>query len=162
MLPVHHGAGVQRLSMNTQEVTASKTTLVVKVPGPLTPEHCSACQWPGPAGECLEPVLKSGRCGDYVFSVVNGKQRRRRWAKPIDPKTPAQKRSRARLAAASKEYNAALTQEQQDACVAAGAKEPCRPRLGDSGTLTGQQHWVRKRCKGKAEVPAPKTGTPKP
>ncbi len=95
-------------------------------------------------------MLKSGRCGDWVWYMRGGKQCRRRWAKPRDPKTPAQLRCRERLAAASKEYNEALTAEQQDACIAAGAKQQSRPRLGDSGTLTGQQNWVQKRCKGKA------------
>lgn len=37
-----------------------------------------------------------------------------------------------------------LTDEQQDACIAAGAKVQSRPRLGQSGPLTGQQYWVRR------------------
>jgi hypothetical protein len=37
-----------------------------------------------------------------------------------------------------------LTDEQQDACIAAGAKVRSRPRLGQSGPLTGQQYWMRK------------------
>jgi hypothetical protein len=90
------------------------------------------------------------------------KQFRRRWAKPIDRKTLSQLRYRARLAAASKEYNEALTQEQKDACIAAGAKQKCRPRLGPSGTLTGQQHWVRQRCAGKTQLPAKQAPSPKP
>jgi hypothetical protein len=54
---------------------------------------------------------------------------------------------RARLAAASKSYNEALTDDQQDACIAAGAKRRTRPRLGQSGQQTGQQYWVGKECK---------------
>jgi hypothetical protein len=113
------------------------------------PKSCSLCQWRGPAGECLDKQTKSGRCGSWVWYVRGSKQWCRRWAKPKDPKTPAQRRSRARLAAASAEYSAVLTDEQQDACIAAGAKQQSKPRLGVSGTLTGHQSWVQRRCKGK-------------
>jgi hypothetical protein len=50
-----------------------------------------------------------------------GHQWRRRWVKGFDPKTPKQVYWRARLAAASQAYNEALTDEQQDACIAARA-----------------------------------------
>jgi hypothetical protein len=148
--------GVQRQSMKTKATKGSKARKAVKVPAPKTPSRCNLCKWNGPEGECLEPVIKSGRCGDWVWYLFNGKQCRRRWFKPIDPKTAAQLRCRERLAAASKEYNEALTEAEQDASIAAGTKEPCRPRLGKSGTLTGQQNWVRRRCKGKKEAPESK------
>ncbi len=41
-------------------------------------------------------------------------------------------------------YSRHLTQEQRRACIAAGAKRQTRPRLGQSGPLTGQQYWVHK------------------
>ena len=147
--------------MKTKATTASKVRAGAKGLGRFTPISCSICQWRGPSGECLEKVIKSGRCGDWVWYMRGSKQCRRRWFNPRDPQTPAQLRSRARLAAASKEYNEALTNEQQDASIAAGAKEQSRPRLGDSGTLTGQQHWVRQRCAGKTEASAKQARTRK-
>jgi hypothetical protein len=162
MPPVQRGIGVLRQNMNTKAVTGSKARTAAKVPRPLTPDRCSLCEWCSPSGECLEPVIKSGRCGDWVWYMRGTKQCRRRWARPIDPKTPAQLRSRARLAAASREYNEALTDEQQDACIAAGAKQQSRPRLDQSGKLTGQQHWVRQRCAGKTEAPARQARKRKP
>jgi hypothetical protein len=147
--------------MKTYADKGSKARGMAKVPGPSAPDRCRLCKWCGPSGECLEDVIKSGRCGDWVWYVRGNKQCRRRWARPMDPKTPAQVRCRKRLGTASREYNEALTDAQQDACSAAGAKEQCRPRLGDSGTLTGQQHWVRQRCKGKTEVPARQARTAK-
>ena len=81
-----------------------------------------------------EGKLMSGRCGGYDYYVVNGKQRWRRHAVPEDPRTPAQQRSRARFAAASKTWseNAALTEAQREAWYADGAKRQSRPRLGSS------------------------------
>ena len=37
-----------------------------------------------------------------------------------------------------------LAEEEQNACIAVGAKLRSRPRLNQSGPLTGQQYWVRK------------------
>jgi hypothetical protein len=75
-----------------------------------------------------------------------GKQSRRRWAKPRDPRNPSQLYWRARMAAASRQYSAALTDAQQDACIAAGSRRRCRPRMGPSGWLTGQQYRGRTQC----------------
>jgi hypothetical protein len=104
--------------------------------------------------------LKSGRCGDWVFYLWNGQQWRRRWFKPYDPKTPKQVYWRARLAAASRAYNEALTDEERHACIAAGARRWTRPRLGQSGQQTGQQYWVGKQSK-QQPAPAPKARKPK-
>jgi len=104
--------------------------------------------------------LKSGRCGDWVFYLWSGQQWRRRWLKPYDPKTPKQVYWRARLTAASKAYSETLTDEQQDACIAAGARRRTRPRLGQSGQQTGQQYWVGEKGKQKP-APAPKARKPK-
>jgi hypothetical protein len=108
----------------------------------------------GTAGECFDPAVKSGRCGDWVWYVWNGEQWRRRWVKGFDPKTARQRAWRAHLAAASKAYNELLTKEQQDACIAAGTRRRTRPRLGQSGTQTGQQYWVGKACSEKPPKPA--------
>ena len=71
--------------------------------------------------------------------------------KPNDPSTLRQRRWRARLSAASRRYSRSLTEEQRDACIAAGAKRRSRPRLGQSGALTGQQYSVGKECVAHAE-----------
>jgi hypothetical protein len=84
-----------------------------------------------------------------------GKQCRRRYACPRDPRTLEQMRSRGRLTAASRNYSQSLPDAQRDACIAAGAKVQSRPRLGQSGPLTGQQYWVRSdsaRQKAKSKV----------
>ena len=122
---------------------------------------CSRCPLCGPSGECLDDTpLKSGRCGDWVWYVWNGQQWRRRWFQPFDPKTPRQVYWRARLAAASKTYTETLTEEEQDACIAAGARRRTRPRLHQSGPQTGQQYSVGKECKEKPEPLAPKARKP--
>ena len=69
-----------------------------------------------------------------------GKQCRRRYACPYDPRTPAQLRCRGYLSAASRKYSQLLTDEEQDICIAKGAKLHSRRRLDQSGNLTGQQY----------------------
>ena len=113
---------------------------------------CRECPFCAPSGKCLDPRVRSGRCGDWVWYVLPGnKQWRRLWVKPRDPKTPSQRHWRKRLGSASRNYSQSLTDEQQDACIAAGAKRRSRPRLGQWGWLTGQQFWVGKECAGKAQ-----------
>ena len=54
-----------------------------------------------------------------------------------------------------------LAEEEQNACIAVGAKLRSRPRLNQSGPLTGQQYWVRKdsaHAKVKVKGPKAKTG----
>ena len=100
-------------------------------------------------------ALKSGRCGKWVYYVRNGKQCRRRYTKPRDPRTPEQLRLRAAFGAASKEYSQVLTEEQRQECRAAGAKVRSRPRLAQSGPLSGQQyHLQRKAAEARAEETA--------
>ena len=114
--------------------------------------RCRDCLRCGPAGRCLHLALKSGRCGDWVWYVLQGrKQCRRRWVKPKDPRSLRQRRRRGRLGAASGKYSRLLTDEQRDGCIAAGAKVRSRVRLGQWGWLTGQQYWVGKECAAKAE-----------
>jgi len=107
-------------------------------------KQCRGCPFYAPPKQCLDPAIKSGWCGDWIWYVRGSKQHRRRYARPRDPRTVAQQLCRARLTAASRSYSRLLTDEQQDACIAAGAKVQSRPRLGQSGPLTGQQDWVRK------------------
>ena len=143
-------------NMNTPAAKRARRRRRALAPGIVPGGWCSRCALCGPAGECLDTVEKSGRCGDWVWYVWNGHQWRRRWLKGIDPKTAKQRAWRAHLAAASKSYNEVLTDEQQDACIAAGARRRCRPRLGDSGMHTGQQYWVGKKCSEKPPAPTPK------
>ena len=121
----------------------------------LRGRRCLRCPFCAPSGRCLDPRTRSGRCGDWVFYLVRGKQLRRLWIKPRDPRTPSQRYWRARLAAASRKYSHTLTKEQVDACIAAGARRRSRPRLAQSGRLTGQQWWVRTECAGQTQAIMP-------
>ncbi len=107
---------------------------------------CRRCPHRGPWGECFATGLKSGRCGDWVWYVRNGKQQRHLYVKPKDPRTPRQFNWRARFAAASRKYSQSMTDEERDACIAAGAKLRSRSRLGQSGRLTGQQYSIKRDC----------------
>lgn len=105
---------------------------------------CRRCPFCGPSGECLDPALKSGHCGDWIWFMRYSKQIRRPYIRPHDPRTPAQMRSRARLSAASRKYSYSLTEKQRAACIKTGAKRRSHPRLHQSGPLTGQQYSIRK------------------
>jgi hypothetical protein len=105
---------------------------------------CRRCRFCAPSGRCLERTIKSGRCGDWIWFVRYAKQIRRPYIHPHDPRTPAQLHSRARLSAASRKYSHSLTQKLQGACIAAGAKLRSRPRLSQSGPLTGQQYSIHR------------------
>src|ERR1035437_6451733 len=106
---------------------------------------CRRCPFCAPSGRCLNTTLRIGRCGDWVYYRLRGnKQHRRRWVRPKDPRTPNQLQNRARLGTTSHSYGAVLTEEERVACIAAGAKRQSRPRLGQSGPLTGQQYSVHK------------------
>ena len=106
--------------------------------------QCRDCPFWAPPARCLDPALKSGWCGDWIWYMRGKKQCRRRYAYPKDPETLPQMRSRGCLGAASRNYSQSLTDEERDACIAAGAKIQSRSRLAQSGPLTGQQYWVRK------------------
>ncbi len=160
-LPIAPDAADQQRNMSTPAAGRAKRRRRALAPGIVPDGWCSRCPLCGSAGECFDHAVKSGRCGDWVWYVWNGQQWRRRWFKPFDPKTPKQVYWRARLAAASKAYNEALTDKQQDACIAAGAKRRTRPRLGQSGQPTGQQYWVGKECKETPPAIAPKKRKPK-
>jgi hypothetical protein len=129
------------------------------IPKVLRVRLCPRCPFYDPSGKCLDKTLRSGRCGNWIWYVRNGKQFRRLWSRPRDPRTPLQRHWRARLAVASKKYSQGLTDGQQDACIAAGARLRSRPRLFRSGPLTGQQYWVRQECAGQAAVGVRNAGT---
>jgi hypothetical protein len=137
--------------MKTDAPRVSKGPKPVKMHAVLRRRRCPRCPFCAPSGACLDPRLRSGRCGDWVFYLLHGKQFRHLYTKPRDPRTPGQRNCRARLGDASRKYSEALTDEQHAACIAAGARRWSRPRLGQSGPLTGQQWWVQSQCAGKAE-----------
>jgi hypothetical protein len=86
----------------------------------------------------------SGRSGPFVYYMLNGKQRWRRYCVPEDPRTAHQQSSRAAFRTASRTWNqdGLLSDKQRDAWYADGAKRRSRPRLGQSGPLTGQQNYI--------------------
>jgi hypothetical protein len=106
--------------------------------------QCRRCPLRAPSGRCLDPALKSGRCGDWIWYMRGSKQCRRRYTRPKDPHTLAQLLCRARFGAVSRRYSRSLADEEREACIATGVKLRSRPRLNQSGPLTGQQYWVRK------------------
>ena len=114
--------------------------------------RCRDCPFHAASGECLDLRIRSGRCGDQVrYLLPGGKRGHHLYVKPHDPKTPKQRYWRGRLGAASRSYSASLSEAQRKACIAAGAKRRSRQRLGQSGRLTGQQHWVGQECSRKQE-----------
>ena len=86
----------------------------------------------------------SGRCGGYVYYWAYGRLCWRVYVIPKDPRTAAQRRSRAAFGTASKAWseNQPLTEEQRGAWYTEAAKTKSTPRLGLSGSLTGQQLFV--------------------
>jgi hypothetical protein len=96
----------------------------------------------------MPDVPWSGRWRDRVYYMRGGRQCWRRYVVPKDPRTPAQLRQRAALSAASKAWSHSqrLTEEQRQDWRVAGAKIQSRPRLSQSGPLTGQQHYVGRNC----------------
>ncbi len=97
-----------------------------------------------------ETALLSGRFGDYVYFVRNGKQFRRRYVVPTDRRTPGQLRTRASFGAASKywSHSGELSDPARQAWETAANQVQSRPRLEQSGPLTGQQYFVGCACKG--------------
>jgi hypothetical protein len=105
------------------------------------------------ASECYRAmkildIPKSGRCGDFVFYMRGNKQCRRRYVVPRDPRTAGQLRARAAFGAASRTWSHSLrlTQEEREAWRTAAASIQSRPRLAQSGPLTGQLHYVGRMC----------------
>jgi hypothetical protein len=89
-------------------------------------------------------VPKSGRQGKWIYYMRGNKQVRRPYVKPKDPRTTTQLRYRAALTAAAKAWSDGpfLTEEDRKAWCAAAKKVRSRPRLAQSGPLTGQLYFV--------------------
>jgi hypothetical protein len=89
----------------------------------------------------IRDIPKSGRSGDYVFYMRRNKLCRRRYVIPTNVRTPARRRTRRAFGAIAKAWNRRLTEAQYQAWLASAAKVRSHPRLGQSGPLTGQQHF---------------------
>ena len=96
----------------------------------------------------LPDVPKSGRQGDWIYYVRGNRQLRRPYKKPRDPRTPAQLRCRAAFRTAVKAWSQSqgMTQDDQRAWIAVAGKVQSRPRLAQSGPLTGQQYFISVNC----------------
>jgi len=101
-----------------------------------------------------ETALLSGRFGDWVYYVRNGRQFRRRYVVPTDRRSPGQLRTRANFARAVKywSHTAELTEQDRAAWETTANQIQSRPRLQQSGPLTGQQYFVGQACKGKPRL----------
>jgi hypothetical protein len=89
-------------------------------------------------------IPRSGRDGRWVYYMQGSKLFRRKYVIPKDPRTTGQLRARAALTAASKAWSHSpqLTEEHRQGWRVAGAKVWSRPRLYQSGPLTGQMYFV--------------------
>lgn len=121
---------------------------MMKKAGNLNAGRCRGCPYHTGPGGCANRVVRSGRCGDWVYYLRDGKRCRRRYVKPQDPRTPAQVRVRTVLGEASQawSYSRELTEADRQAWRAAGARVRSRPRLGLPGVLTGQLQYVGRSC----------------
>jgi hypothetical protein len=92
----------------------------------------------------LPDVPKSGRFGAWIYYMRRGKQVRRPYVKPRDPRTPAQLRCRAGFAAATKAWSQSqgMTLEDLEAWRTAGKQVRSKTRLAQSGPLSGQLYFV--------------------
>ena len=100
------------------------------------------------AEKMIPDVPKSGRFGGWIYYMRRNKQVRRPYVKPRDPRTPAQLRCRAAFAAATKAWSESrgMTQEDLEAWRVAAEKIRSRPRLCQSGPLSGQLHFIAVNC----------------
>jgi hypothetical protein len=94
----------------------------------------------------VRDIPKSGRSGAVVFCHRGGTQYVRRHVPAKDRKTPAQRRARDITKAVSKGYGGWLTQPERDAWDVAAEKLQSRPRLGQSGPLTGEMLFNKLNC----------------
>jgi hypothetical protein len=88
-------------------------------------------------------ILQSGKLGREEGQRPQAdRQRERAYVIPKTVRNAATKRTRTAFGALSKAYSTLLTREQQKAWNAAAAKVLSRPRLGQCGPLSGQEHFV--------------------
>ena len=90
-------------------------------------------------------IPQSGKSGNWVSVRTRYGQSRRPLVIPKDPKTPGQLRSRSTLGHVAPRWRG-LTDDQRTAWTAGGRKVRSRPRLGQSGPLTGCQFFTMINC----------------
>jgi hypothetical protein len=86
-------------------------------------------------------ISQSGKCGTYVSYRSRFGACRRQHIVPANTQTEARQRMRRAFGGYSRAWGGLLTQEQREAWNVAGPKVQSRKRLGQSGPLTGQQHF---------------------
>ena len=93
----------------------------------------------------IKDIPQSGKLGLTVTWPGRNGLIRRTLVTPANPQTPAQLAIRDHLAREARRYDA-LTEAQQDAWVVAAESYQSRPRLGQSGPLTGLQLFTKVNC----------------
>src|ERR1035441_3637768 len=91
-------------------------------------------------------IPKSGKCGGVVYYRTHRGQYSRRYVIPHDPRTVAQRLAREIMCAVSKAWRDLLTEEERGAWRVAGPKVMSRPRLFQSGPLSGEMHFSGINC----------------
>ena len=87
-------------------------------------------------------IPRSGRDGAYVYYMRGRKLCRRRYVVPVNVRTAARRRARGAFGSVAKAWSRVLTEEQRRAWNAAAAKVRSRPRLWQSGWITGQTFFT--------------------
>jgi hypothetical protein len=103
-------------------------------------------------------IPQSGKRGRTVSQNSRNGQISRALVIPVNPRTAAQLRVRGFLGSVASRWSA-LTQAQRDAWTAEAARHQSKPRLGQSGPLTGFQLYAKINCSrlviGREVVTAP-------
>src|SRR5512137_2741055 len=107
-------------------------------------ERCSGRPTDGERKQTMKiiDVPQTGKLGLTVTYPSRNGLIRRSWVVPANPRTADQLVARSRLAQMAAAWDS-LTENQQDAWIAAAAQEQSRPTLGQSGPLTGLQLFVK-------------------
>ena len=87
-------------------------------------------------------ILRSGRDGDFVYYMRGRNLCRRRDVIPKNVRTTGRRRARGAFGVIAKAWSRVLTEAQRRAWNAAAAKVRSRPRLWQSGWLTGQTFFT--------------------
>jgi hypothetical protein len=86
-------------------------------------------------------IPKSGKCGNIVVYPGRYGQCQRQLVIPTNPQTPARQFMRGSFGNLARAWGRQLTEAQREAWNVAGPKVQSAKRLGQSGPLTGQQHF---------------------
>jgi hypothetical protein len=87
-------------------------------------------------------IPKSGKCGDIVAYESRWGQCQRQLVVPTNRQTAAREARRGAFGRLSRAWGTVLTEAQRQAWNAAGPEVESGKRLGQSGPLTGQMHFV--------------------